>query len=244
MVAGVFSIVVALLMGAARFQLAARPSLEIPALERMRSDLRDRPNDAALRQEIRDLDLLARRAYFTNLNALQTGGVLLLVGVLATLGSLRIAVVLRRRLPDPRQYGPAPDPWENTAADRWSLAGAAVILVVAAAVLALSVGRDLRARPLASAQGTTSSKPLNPFVVRANPPVAEPVAAAGEEEMLKNWPCFRGPGGIGIAGVRIDRRHADQLGQPPGNRLGTAIQKIQEKVAERARELRQGKQKR
>ena len=202
LVAGVFSIVVAILMAAAHFQLAARPSLEMPVLERLRSDLRDRPSDAALKQEIRDLDLLARRAYFTNLNAMRTGGVLLLVGVLATLVSLRLTVVLRRRLPDPRQYGPVPDPWENAAAGRWSMACAAALLIVVAAVLALIVGRDLRARPLASGKEAIAAKPkaVPPEPRRqVDPFEAKPRPAAGEEEMVKNWPCFRGPGGVGIA---------------------------------------------
>lgn len=202
-VAGCFSIVVAVLMAAAHFQLAARPSLEMPIVERLRSNLRERPTDDALKQEIRDLDLLARRAYFTNLNALQTGGVLLLFGLLATLVSLRLVVALRRPLPDPRQYGPATDRWENAAAGRWSVASAAAILIVATAVLALLVGRDLRARSLASVAQAVAAKPAP--VPGAPGDGMKPVAptpavpVSGEQEMLKNWPCFRGPGGMGVA---------------------------------------------
>jgi len=202
-VTGVFSIVVAILMAAAHFQLAARPSLELPVLEQRRGELRERPDDAALKQQIRDLDLMVRRAYFVNLNAMQTGGVLLLIGVLATLASLRFAFVLRRRLPDPRQYGPVTDPWGNAAAGRWSMAGSAAVLVVAAAFLTLLVGRDLRARPVASVRDVTPVKTPAAYVkpqAVVNAPVAKPSpVAASEEEMLKNWPCFRGAGGMGIA---------------------------------------------
>ena len=196
--AGIFSIVVAVLMAAAHFQLAARPSVEMPALERMRADLRQRPDDAALKEEIRALDLLARRAYFTNLNALRTGGVLLLGGVLVAVASLRLMRVLRRKLPDPTHYGPAADPWEGFATARWTVAGAAAVLVAAAAGLALIVARDMRSRPLSSVAEAVAAKPA-PAPTGRPPPGPAPVASVSEEDMLTNWPCFRGPGGLGIA---------------------------------------------
>ena len=52
--------------------------------------LNETPEDAELRDEIRQFDLLARKAYFTNNWQIKTGGYLLLMGIIILLISLQI----------------------------------------------------------------------------------------------------------------------------------------------------------
>ena len=196
-VAGVFVLVLAIQMTAAHVMSSGRPSPESPVLERLRLDLQAHPDDAALKDEIRSLDLLARRAYFTNLNAMRTGGLLLIVGVAVTLASIRIMKALRRRLPDPTQYGAPMDAWDNIGIARWTVAGAAVVCVGAAAVLAIMVSRDMRPNvELAAAVGMPANSKLP---VLSDQSAAKSVAVSGGEDLLNNWPSFRGPGGLGVA---------------------------------------------
>ena len=63
-VAAVFSLVVSILMIANHISLKRLDPVHSPALERLVEQLKASPQDEALREEIRELDLLARRAFF------------------------------------------------------------------------------------------------------------------------------------------------------------------------------------
>jgi hypothetical protein len=86
-VTGIFSIVVALLLLLNFFQMTRSKPLDSEALAALVKQLsQDKDNDA-LKAEIRNFDLLARKAYFNTQWQIKTGGILLLIGSLTSSAS-------------------------------------------------------------------------------------------------------------------------------------------------------------
>ena len=151
-VAGLFSAVVGalLLLNVAR---SVPDPLSTPTYADRKQVLRQRPEDDAVKQEIRRLDQTLREDYFRRQRFTAWGAYLLLAGVVVAVAAAKAAATLRRRLPQPRVAS-----WQevDTIQARqglWSVAALAVLLL-ASAVL---VGRFYRsvlprdARELAAA---------------------------------------------------------------------------------------------
>lgn len=153
--------------------------------------VRSQPGDAGLIEELRTLDLLARRAYFSSVAFRQRGALLLLGGVAVLL----LALKGRRSLEPVR---PAPGPWpegERPGASPWAARRLVAIIggLTAAAAIALTVA--LRAPPLPPLPEGVSGSPAEGTL----PGSAD--AAALWEERTGQWPSFRGPDGLGRAGA-------------------------------------------
>ena len=88
-ISGIFAALVALLMLLNYFQIKSNEPLETKSMEALVERLQDEPNNEELKQEIRDLDLLARKAYFTNQWQVNAGKYLLLFGAILFIVSLR-----------------------------------------------------------------------------------------------------------------------------------------------------------
>jgi hypothetical protein len=99
--AAVFTFSVAVLLSANLFQLRAADPLDSDALKQLRTRLAQDPSDEALRREIRALDLLARKAFFTSLSQVRTGALLLGAGAVVMLAALQAAAFLGQRPPHP-----------------------------------------------------------------------------------------------------------------------------------------------
>nr|HRQ31320.1 hypothetical protein [Saprospiraceae bacterium] len=82
LVSGVFSFVVCVLLIANYFQINRADPVNTKVLNALIERLEQDESDQALRTEIREFDLLARKAYFTNQWQIRFGGYLLLAGVL------------------------------------------------------------------------------------------------------------------------------------------------------------------
>lgn len=61
--------------------------------------LNDNPNDAQLREQIREMDLLVRKAYFTNQWQVKAGGYLFLFGIIITTIALQLFYAGKQQLP-------------------------------------------------------------------------------------------------------------------------------------------------
>jgi len=88
-ISGIFAALVALLLLLNYFQIKSNEPLETKSMEALVERLQDEPNNEELKQEIRDLDLLARKAYFTNQWQVNAGKYLLLFGAILFIVSLR-----------------------------------------------------------------------------------------------------------------------------------------------------------
>ncbi len=81
LVAGIFTFVICVLTIANYVQITKVDPVNTETINILVERLSQNPNDDQLRQQIRELDLLARKAYFTNQWQIRTGGYLILIGI-------------------------------------------------------------------------------------------------------------------------------------------------------------------
>jgi len=201
-VAGIFSVVVSALLWMDFSRRKAEDPLDTPQFKALKADLVLRPQDEDLKQQIRDLDLELRKAYFRQRKFTQVGSWLLLCGVAVFLAAGKWARTLRQNPPMPE---PEPTPQDTetnmTRTARWSVAVFAIVLVGVAILLSWVFRSELpeTTEELAAMMETDrgDQQPQRP----TRP--AESPAIPLDEETLRNWPRFRGPGGLGIS------HHAD-----------------------------------
>jgi len=206
-VAGVFCLVVSALL--LRNEYRARRfdpvnSQELPALKARLSGTSDKEHKGRIRQEIAALDLELRRRHSSSVDFLHRGRYLLAVGIGVFLISLSYAASCRKKLPMPGP--PGEEEGDGKGAARWSVAALAAVLgcawvvfVVASAweggtprgpeaytVIDVRLGRR-------HAEEVDAVKPQP----GETPKEVSPLPSA--DEIKKNWPRFRGPGGSGIS---------------------------------------------
>ena len=196
-------------------QLKAVDPLNSPALQGLLEKLSGNPEDQKLKDEIRALDLLARRAYFTRRWQVRTGAYILLASALTFVASLKAMKSLRGRLPKPSTASAAEGVWAAAGRIRkWLFAGGALVLAAALAFSLLSHSALRSDYDLAGAKAGESGsnttgvrvlfeKMFTPGDLRKG---RSGLAGAARqnyvdtEEIMKNWPSFRGPGGKGVTG--------------------------------------------
>ncbi|MCL2289479.1 MAG: dehydrogenase, partial [Bacteroidetes bacterium] len=94
----IFIIAFSIMLVTNYFQVSDSNALEM--IENLKQTNEEYNNNPQLQEQIRELDLLARKAYFTNLNRLKTGVAILLVMVIALVVSLRIYFAKSKDIPD------------------------------------------------------------------------------------------------------------------------------------------------
>jgi len=107
-IAGIFSIIISVLLLANYIQLKSVKPLENETIDKLIQRLDENPLDEELKKEIRAIDLLARKAFFTSQWQLRTGGYLLIIGVIITLVCLRVIHSIKFKI-----QGPASDSEES-----------------------------------------------------------------------------------------------------------------------------------
>ena len=193
-VAGVFSLIVCVLLVTNYLQIRAIAPLDNPELLRLRKTLAQTPGtDEALVQQIRALDLLSRKAFFTSQAHLRAGGRLLLVGATVFLIALRLAARWNPRPPAPEEGPDQRAYWHTIARSKELIVGITVILVLVSLTAAYLTPSDL---PLPGQATTRSQEPESAAPRRATSVTAD---FPTWEEVQRQWPSFRGPGGIGVA---------------------------------------------
>jgi len=196
-VAGVFSVVVCAVLLANYHRREAKDPLGTQQLAAMKAELAGQPHDEDLKESIRQLDLQLRRKYFRQREFTEVGAWLLLAGVVVFLVASKSAATLRRKLPMPEPQPPSQDRQASVAEiGRWSVAAAAALVAATAIALSISCQSEL-----------PRDKKELAALVKTEPPDSQPgqagvLAAAdypSDEEIARNWPRFRGPGGLGIS---------------------------------------------
>ncbi|MFH1023067.1 MAG: PQQ-binding-like beta-propeller repeat protein [Planctomycetota bacterium] len=181
---GVTSLVILALMIAGFVQTRNADPLQATTLDTLKEQLRARPENGKLTDDVRALDLLVRKSYFAGREFLRVGTFLLLGSIAGLLVSLRVLAAARRTTPRPAKY-PVPDNSLREGRLARRLVAAAGLILAAAALMAA-----WRLSP-------------SPSSISANPEsrIPRPANAPGSHETMKRWPSFRGPGGIGVAGA-------------------------------------------
>ena len=100
-ISGIFCTVVALLLLLNYWQVSQSDPIESKALEALVERLNEEPNNEELKQEIRNFDLLARKAYFNSQWQIETGAWLLLLGAVVLAISLRYFHSLKSKIEEP-----------------------------------------------------------------------------------------------------------------------------------------------
>lgn len=97
--AGIFSFVFCILIIANFTQINRVDPVNTKVINALVERLKENPNDNQLREEIRELDLLARKAYFTNQWQIRNGGYMLMIGVLVLIIALQFIRLATKELP-------------------------------------------------------------------------------------------------------------------------------------------------
>jgi outer membrane protein assembly factor BamB len=101
-VVGIFCLAVALVLLLNYLQISKKDPLENEAMKVLVQRLTQNPQDDALKNDIRNLDLLARKAWFNSKWQIKTGSILLLIGSVIFALALRVyySILSRIEIPD------------------------------------------------------------------------------------------------------------------------------------------------
>lgn len=169
-VCAVIAAVLSVLLLANYLQTRVNDPIHSPALTQLMQQLQNDPDNQALKEQIRALDLLARKAYFTHKWQLRTGGFILFAAVVLLLISIKYLRSRQPALPD-LQAAQQNDAWQlRLLSRRWIVWGGVALFAAAFAT------------------GILAENQLAPQAPRAP---AEPVIP--REVFRANWPSFRGP---------------------------------------------------
>lgn len=182
LVSVVFCLVVGALMASNLMLRRTASPLNVPELDQLRAEVIKSPDNEALKNRIQDLDLAVRRFYFASIVSMRTGSFLLLGGLVFVFGALKIVSVIRRRLPNPKEYPADADPKGSIAMARWVVGGFAVALMAGAFAGSFLV-RESRRPAVAMTGGSGAGK----------------APVTGVVDQVAEWPGFRGLSGSGIS---------------------------------------------
>ncbi|HTZ51811.1 MAG TPA: PQQ-binding-like beta-propeller repeat protein [Spirochaetia bacterium] len=210
LVAGLFSVAVTTLLVANYVQARTINPVENPAPAQLRERFKSGPDDPTLAEQIRRLDLAARRFYFTRQWQTRTAGWALVAAVAVLAACLKAMGALARVPPKP-PTGTAGDTKLDAPRARTALAIAGAGLLAAGLVSAFlgarllgpdpteAPDRVLAAPASASAPAAVAAEAAAPVMAATPSEAATPAAPPTPPARIQdNWPQLRGPGGNGI----------------------------------------------
>jgi len=180
--AAVLAGILSVLMIANYIQTKSVDPLNSQAISQLMTKLQKNPEDTVLIEQIRALDLLARKAYFTHQWQIRTGSYLLFAFVLVLILALKYMSSLEPRLPD---LSKSPEPektLEGRLLSRKYILYGGLGLVLLAFVLGVLSQTELKKIGIVQ-PGKSQGASEFPSI----------------QEIRNNWPGFRGPEGIGWA---------------------------------------------
>ncbi len=133
MVAGAFCLLISLLLLLHFLQMRSADPLDSQVLETLVERLAMEPGNEQLKNEIRQFDLLARKAYFTSLWQVRTGGFLLLFAAIILVAALRIYFALIARIEEPPGEEETAELTGRVLSRRWIMGGTAILVILALA---------------------------------------------------------------------------------------------------------------
>jgi len=193
-VAGAFCLTVAVLL-ALNYSKSRPAQWAAPAdasplysqeLNCLKARLAEQPGEETLKEEIRLFDLGVRQDFFRRQDFSRRGKVLLFAGLALLVIALKTALSLRPKPPRPGE-----GPVDRTVDSRRKAASRASVGLVGLCVAGGALGLFLMPALDLSPPAVKAPSADGPAVAVAGPPTAE--------EIARNWPRFRGPGGRGVA---------------------------------------------
>lgn len=129
LVSGISCIMVALLLLLNFIQMAKNKPLDSKVLTSLVQRLAKEPDSDELKLEVRNFDLLARKAYFNSQWQVKTGGYLLLAGAVIFALSLRVFLGLTSKIEEPN-VAEIDDFTSRTMTQRWVIITGSVLIVL------------------------------------------------------------------------------------------------------------------
>jgi outer membrane protein assembly factor BamB len=224
LVAGAFSFVVCILMIANYIQLKKADPANMKVITALVERLNQDPGDNQLREEIRTLDLLSRKAYFTSQWQIRAGGYLLLGGLAVMIMALQWISLSRKRHPVlTGEHEEGPDAQKKA---RLLVIAGGLVLLATSLLFGFLSHRELKGKYpdvslLAVTHGDSTEKALpssgdsqvqgenedtsDSKGANANTDNGQTLKVADDtkqnvaERPGSNYPTFRGPGGMAVA---------------------------------------------
>jgi outer membrane protein assembly factor BamB len=187
-VALVFTLTVAALLAADWTRSGLSETVRSEVLAQALAKGRVAPQDEQSVSFAREMDLLARRAYFNSLTFRQGGMVLLVLGLLITAGCFGVAWRMSLRIPDPRGLAES-DPARTDRLTVTMVMAAGVVLLLVAASLEVRHGRSAKPPADRALRARLTNPELKPGEVNVCPcrKGTQPESLEGQ------WPFLRGP---------------------------------------------------
>jgi len=185
-----FSLILSILLIANYVQTKSVDPLNSKAINNLMLKLQNNPDDLELKEQIRALDLLARKAYFIHKWQIKTGSYLLFVFVLIFFISLKSLSSLKRQFPDLTEAIRDEDSWENNIISKRYFAYGTVVIFTVALLAGIFSKNELKVNTVdASVNSVDASTEIE---------TSNNNALTNIEKIRENWPQFRGPEGNGI----------------------------------------------
>ncbi|MBK7175322.1 MAG: PQQ-binding-like beta-propeller repeat protein [Bacteroidales bacterium] len=215
--AGLFAFILCILILVNFYQLKRVDPLNSPAMKVMIERLNNHPEDEQLKQEIRELDLLARKAFFANRWQIKTGGYLLAFSLLIVVISLKTIELWRIKHPEIPMSKPGSF-WDQRMLNmRWVTYSGIGLIAISFLVAYLShqqLGEQMDRMGLKPAQLAeeqpfqqlnTSASDSNLLTGKDSLAAADSLVSEAQgaiptqKEINENFPAFRGIGGNGTS---------------------------------------------
>lgn len=216
--AALLAFVICILVLVNYFQVKRSDPLNSPVMKSLVEKYKSNPDDEQLKAEIRELDLLARKAFFTNQWQIRTGGYLLLISVLVVIICLKTIELLSAKIPE--IPGTTTDNlWDIRKINRKWVAYSGIFLVCISLLFTFLTHNELgktlerNAKPVSSTADSTQPLTDNILVTIDSSVLNDSSSIASkdsttitksmegfptQQEINANSPSFRGPAGIGI----------------------------------------------
>lgn len=130
-ISGAFAFLVCFLLIANYIQINRLDPVNTEAVNTLVVRLSENPSDEALRNEIRALDLLVRKAYFTSQWQVRTGGYMVLIGLALMLISIQIIKSTKPLHPIISDETKTSDQLFNKLSRKWIAVGGSSIVIIA-----------------------------------------------------------------------------------------------------------------
>jgi outer membrane protein assembly factor BamB len=189
-VAFIFSFIVAILLMLNYYQLKANDPLELGSMELLVERLKDEPNNEELKNEIRSLDLLARKAFFTSQWQVKTGRYLLLLGSIVWIFAMRYHFTARSRIPEP-DAEQISEVSARAFSQRWiMIAGGAILLLAFVASFAVNDHlKPYQASGEGEGEGPATEESIEVIAITESPDTGQAEADVPEEIQLEGEPA-------------------------------------------------------
>ena len=174
-ISGLFAFAVAVILISDYYRIKHAKPLTSPVLVQLRERLNDSPEDDQLRKEIRELDYIARKAYFVSKARMKNGILLLVTAITLSLISIHILLAMQKKLKSPPKCKGSENPFIDASKIRVYITGS-LLWIFAILFIIFYLNPDRK-----------PPSPKNKKVTDKAPGELPP-----KLDFLKNWPEFRG----------------------------------------------------